>query len=199
MNVLSVADLHWELSRKEMELLQSANGTCQLCVLLGDIPLDQMELISRYVQLPTVGVLGNHDERGLLGRAGFRDIHGKSVQVSGAMVAGIGGSTRYKDDPDRPMYTQAESLAVEEHLEKQPPADILICHSSPFDRHADAAHRGFRSISRYMRRVRPAYVIHGHDHGESLSQRHYLLPRNGRSEVSVLCTYRVHVHELTCV
>lgn len=183
MNVLAIADLHWELFRKEVELIQSANGTCQLCVLLGDIPLDQLKLISRCVSLPTVGVLGNHDERGLLGRAGFRDIHGESVQAAGVRIAGIGGSPRYKEDPDRPMFSQEESLATEKRLERQLPADILICHSSPYDRRADAPHRGFRSVSRYIRRVRPACVLHGHDHDDSVSDRRYLLPVNGRRAV----------------
>lgn len=196
MNILAISDLHWDMSAAEMKVLQSANESCQLCVLLGDIPLDRLRAIAENMALPTIGVLGNHDAIGLLDRAGIRDIHGKSVSVGGLQVAGISGSPRYKDDPDRPMYTQRESLAVEESLEAQAPADIIICHSAPYDRRADAPHRGFKSITRYMRRVRPAYVIHGHDHDDTVARKRYLLPRNGRTSVTVLGIYRVHVLEL---
>lgn len=33
MNILAISDLHWDMSAAEMEVLQSANGSCQLCVL----------------------------------------------------------------------------------------------------------------------------------------------------------------------
>lgn len=196
MNVLAISDLHWDLSSAEVARIRDANASCQLCVLLGDIPLDQLRVIAENMALPTVGILGNHDAVGLLDKAGIRDIHGKSVSVTGLQVAGIGGSPRYKDDPDRPMYSQRESLAVEESLEAQAPADITICHSAPYDRRADAPHRGFKSITRYMRRVRPAYVIHGHDHDDTVARKRYLLPRNGRTSVTVIGTYRVHILEL---
>lgn len=193
MNILVVSDLHWDLSQKEVSLLKMANDTCALCVCLGDIPLDQLRIVFRNVLIPTVGVLGNHDAFGLLGHAGIEDIHGRSVRVAGLQVAGIGGCPRYKNDFDRPLYSQADSLAIERELEQQPPADLLICHSSPFDFRQDRAHRGFLGISRYMRRVRPAYVIHGHDHEDKAYRRGFSFTKQGRRFTSVVCSYRVQM------
>lgn len=190
--VLVAADLHWEMSPQEVRMLYHASHTCDLCVCLGDIPLDQLRLISRSVNIPIVGILGNHDDPGLLSCAGIEDIHGKSVDVCGIQIAGIGGCPRYKDETDRPLYTQEESLSIERSLEEQPPADLLICHAGPFDRRCDPPHRGFKSISRYMRRFRPAYVLHGHDHDNALWKRRYALAKNGRRSTTVICSYRIH-------
>lgn len=198
-NILVVSDLHWDMSQEEVGLLQRANDICQLCVCLGDIPLDQLRLVFRNVLIPTVGVLGNHDVFGLLGHAGIEDIHGRSVSIAGLQVAGIGGCPRYKDDFDSPLYSQTDSLVIERELEQQPPADLLICHSSPFHFGQDRAHRGFLGISRYMRRMRPAYVIHGHDHESKAFRREYAVSKRGRSATTVVCSYRVQMLQVDTI
>ena len=199
MNILVVSDLHWNFSQEEVSLLKRSNGTCALCVCLGDIPLDQLRIVFRNVLIPTVGVLGNHDVFGLLSHAGIEDIHGRSVSVAGLQVVGIGGCLRYKNDLDSPLYSQTDSLAIERELEHQPPADLLICHSSPFNFRQDRAHRGFLGISRYMRRVRPAYVIHGHNHEDKAYRREYALAKHGRRFTTVICSYRVQVLQVDTI
>ena len=76
------------------------------------------------------------------------------------------------------------------------PADILIAHSGSYNKNADKSHIGFRAIDDYMKKVRPAYVIHGHDHVPSKKITKYFWKRNSRRVVTEVCVFRVEVIEI---
>lgn len=196
MKVLTIADLHWDLSRDETALLQSANEICDCCFCLGDIPLYSLETIKDILEIPIVGVLGNHDEIGMLEKAGIPDLDGVCISVSDLLVAGLGGSNLYKTKGDYPLYTQKEKLVVEHQLETMPCADVLLCHCGPYNRQSDLPHRGFKAISRYIRNVRPGYVFYGHNHNIETYEKRFLTKKNGRYKTVISCCYRVGIQEV---
>lgn len=174
--ILAVADLHsWDKS--ELELIQELEFDC--CCLLGDIPQAAIEAIKQLVHKPIFGVLGNHDDQGVLERCGIYSLDGKETVINGISVAGIGGSHRYKNG-DYPMLTQKESIGAAEHC---PKADILISHDTAFHimKRVDKAHCGLKGISEYISRNKPKLNICGHYH-ENIRRKY--------KGCEILCVYR---------
>lgn len=184
--ILVIADIHWSLSPKEIQIIRNANTTCDFCICLGDILLDQLHVIKRNIEIPIVGVLGNHDEPEFLKKAGIENIHGKITEIQGIKIAGLSGSPKYAENPHRIQYTQEDARNILEGVSNVP-ADILISHSGLYNKNADKTHVGFQAISGYMKKVRPAYVIHGHNHVPSQKAMHYLRKRNGKRSVMEIC------------
>lgn len=193
--ILAIADLHWDLSPDELQIVQSANQTCDLCICLGDIQLDQLRIIKRNVNIPIIGVLGNHDTQDLLDDADIENAHGKLVEIQGLKIAGLSGAPKYTERPHRILYTQEEIENILKNISTVP-ADILISHSGSYNKNADKSHIGFRAIDDYMKKVRPAYVIHGHDHVPSKKIEKFIWKRNGRRVVTQICVFRVEVIEI---
>lgn len=193
--ILAIADIHWSLSTEEIRIIQNANTTCDFCICLGDILLDQLLFIKRNIELPVVGVFGNHDEPEFLGKAGIENMHGKRTEIHGIKIAGLSGSPKHTENPHRILYTQEDAKNILENVSGVP-VDILISHSGSYNKNADQTHDGFQAINYYMKKVRPAYVIHGHNHAPSQKVMHYLRKRNGRRSVTEICVYRVEVIEV---
>lgn len=193
--ILAIADLHWDLSTEELQMIQAANQTCDLCICLGDIPLDQLRIIKRNVSIPIIGVLGNHDTQDLLDDVDIENAHGKIAEIQGLKVAGLSGAPKYTERPHRILYTQEEAKNILENMSSVP-ADILISHSGSYNKNADKSHIGFRAIDDYMKNMRPAYVIHGHDHVPSKKIKKYFWKRNNRRTVTEVCVFRVEVIEI---
>lgn len=193
--ILAIADLHWDLSPNELQILQSANQTCDLCICLGDISLDQLRIIKRNINIPIIGVLGNHDTQDLLNDADIENAHGKVVEIQGLKIAGLSGAPKYTERLHRILYTREEAENIIESMSANP-ADILISHSGSYNKNADKSHIGFRAIDNYMKKVRPAYVIHGHDHVPSKKIKKYFWKKNGRRSVTQICVFRVEVIEI---
>lgn len=193
--ILAIADLHWDLSPEELHTLQSANQTCNLCICLGDIPLDQLRVIKRNVNIPIIGVLGNHDIQDLLEDADIENAHGKVVEIQGLKIAGLSGVPKYTEQPHRILYTQEEAENLLKNISTVP-ADILISHSGSYNKNVDKSHVGFNAIDNYMKNMRPAYVIHGHDHVPSKKIKKYFWKKNGRRSVTQICVFRVEVIEI---
>lgn len=196
MHILTISDLHWDLSSDEMLMLRAANDICRMCICLGDIPLDRLQMIRRLVEIPICGVVGNHDEVDYLSRSEIQDLHGTCVDIAGIRVAGIGGAPRYKYEPGTPLYSQRDILVIERKLELQGRADLLISHSGPYRARRDGAHKGFVGTSRYLRTMRPAALLHGHDHAICHGKRRFLLPRYGRRSVEIFGCYRILIIEI---
>src|SRR5690348_15566510 len=78
-------------------------------VTLGDLRPDWIGSLSG-VDVPRVGVAGNHDGRGELAPLGIRDLHRKRVEVGGWSFAGFEGCVRYGDGPNQ--YTQDEAAEL---------------------------------------------------------------------------------------
>lgn len=164
--ILAIADLHWY---KNEELSQIRNLDYDICVLLGDIPVDAIKLIKKYAgNKPVIAVAGNHDDWNTLELGGAENIHGKCVEYCGYSFAGFSGSARYKHG-DYPMFTQRESLNLGKELKK---ADILISHDSGYQLFGkDKPHSGLFGIDLYNLKNRIKLNICGHHHTQIVKKR----------------------------
>ena len=148
----------------------------------GDLPYYYLDFLISALDVPLVYVHGNHDggrqyttDRGVLtGVPGGNEIHGRTVNIDGLLLAGLGGSMRYR--PRAPhMYTEAEMRG---QLARLVPKllwnrqrhgrylDILVTHSPPFGIHdkKDLPHTGFKVFLTLMQLFKPRYLLHGHIH-----------------------------------
>lgn len=146
----------------------------------GDLPAYYLEFIVTMLNVPLYYVLGNHAE-GLtitedgeqVGPGGCTDIEGRVAEHRGLLVAGLGGSMRYRQGPFQ--YTEAEmggrarrlgARLLGNRLTKGRWLDILVTHAPPLGIHDgdDLCHTGFQAFRWFMERVRPRYLVHGHSH-----------------------------------
>jgi uncharacterized protein len=128
-------------------------------VTLGDLPTDWM-LPLKDIEVPRIGVHGNHDVEGVLSEAGVSNLHLRRVDLGGWSFAGFEGCVRYSEGPHQ--YTQEEAAALVRGL---PPADVLVCHCPPAgvnDEPDDPAHVGIVGLRDWVERHHPRYLLHGH-------------------------------------
>lgn len=148
----------------------------------GDLPYYYLDFLISALDVPLVYIHGNHDggpqyttDRGVLtGVPGGKEIHGRTINIDGLLLAGLGGSMRYR--PRAPhMYTEAEMRG---QLARLVPKllwnrqrhgrylDILVTHSPPFGIHdrKDLPHTGFKVFLTLMQLFKPRYLLHGHIH-----------------------------------
>lgn len=160
-NILVIADCH---HLKEEEIEKVKNLQYDACLLLGDISGNYLDMILKYVPIEKIyGILGNHDEYGLLESRNISNIHSKVINVNGVRILGFEGSSRYKTG-NIPMYSQEESIKI---LRKCDIADILISHDSPYQLYSkanDKAHCGLKGITKYLKKNKIYLNIHGHHH-----------------------------------
>jgi Icc-related predicted phosphoesterase len=113
------------------------------------------------VELPKLGVRGNHDAPDALSALGVEDLHLRRASVGEASFCGFGGSPRYSPHGGN-QWTEDEA---ERMLAGLPPADVLLAHSPPEgvnDEADDRAHRGSPALRAWVERHRPAWLLHGH-------------------------------------
>ncbi len=160
-NILVIADCH---HLKEEEIAKVKNLQYDVCLLLGDINGNYLDMILKYVPIGKIyAILGNHDEYGLLESRNIINIHSKIINVNGVRILGFEGSSRYKVGTI-PMYSQEESVRI---LKKCGKADILASHDSPYELYSkanDKAHCGLRGITKYLKKNKVYLNIHGHHH-----------------------------------
>lgn len=128
-------------------------------VTLGDLPTDWIRELGD-LDVPCLGVHGNHDPERQLGQAGIEDMHLRVAEVGGRTFAGFEGCVRFSPGPHQ--YTQDEALALTRQL---PAAEVLLCHCPPAgvnDEPDDPAHAGFTGLREWVERHGPRYVLHGH-------------------------------------
>ncbi|MGC9530008.1 MAG: metallophosphoesterase family protein [Candidatus Bipolaricaulaceae bacterium] len=172
----------------------------ELVVSCGDLRYDYLEFLVSALNVPLLYVHGNHDrplvtDGGLIAAPrGCTHVGGRVVAVKGLLVAGLGGSIRYRPQGAH-QYTEWEMrwrawrLAPRlwrERMIHQRHLDILLTHAPPQGIHDqdDPAHRGFRTLRAFIHRWQPRFLLHGHTY-----------PRRGvprRTQVNG--TQVVHVH-----
>jgi uncharacterized protein len=158
MRVLALAD-----KRPPMDpALMAEQMGVQAVVCLGDLDLAWIESL-RALELPKVGVHGNHDPPHLLREVDVADVHGCRTSLLGRTVAGFEGCVRYgTGGPHHSTQKQAAKLA-----RRLPAAEILICHCPPRginDDPDDPAHVGFEGLRAWVDRHQPRHILHGHTH-----------------------------------
>jgi Icc-related predicted phosphoesterase len=186
-------------------------GDVSLVVGCGDLPYYYLEFVVSMLNVPLVHVPGNHDLPPTVSSAG-RDpaicshiaegcgnIDGLAVEEQGLLLAGLGGSIRYRPDGVN-QYTQTEmacrilALVPRLYLNRVRHGrflDILITHSPPRGVHdgTDPAHVGFTALNRFIARFQPRYLLHGHSH---VYRRDVITKTQvGPTTILNVCPYRV--------
>lgn len=147
----------------------------------GDLPYYYLEFIVTMLCVPCFYVYGNHDhgeqtESGELLKEprGCTSVEDRCLEYSGYLLAGLGGSLRYNQEPG-PQYSETEMMVRALRLAPRlafnrrrygRTLDVLLTHAPPLGIHngPDRAHQGFRTFLHLMKRFEPRYLIHGHIH-----------------------------------
>jgi uncharacterized protein len=132
----------------------------ELIVLLGDLEPAWTEGLAA-VELPKLGVLGNHDASDALVAVGADDLQLRRVELGGLSFSGFAGSPRYSLHGAN-EWTEEEAAELVERL---PAADVLLTHSPPAgvnDEPDDTPHRGSPALRQWVERHQPSWLLHGH-------------------------------------
>ena len=181
--VISDTHGHFAFGRDRLFEFMKSVAEYDLCVLLGDIHVYDLEQIVEIIPKEKILALrGNHDSYDLYEHVGIREMSGRTVTYNGVTFAAIEGSFRYKDK-EFPSFTQYDSLRRFENMKK---ADVLLTHDCMFEHSkTDTAHAGLIGITRYIYKNAPVWHIHGHIH-----QSYQKTYDNGTTEKCVyLCEY----------
>jgi Icc-related predicted phosphoesterase len=134
----------------------------ELIVLLGDLQPAWTDGLDA-IDVPKLGVHGNHDAPGTLAAVGAEDVHLRRVSHGGLSFSGLAGSPRYSRGGEY-EWTEEEAQALVDRL---PGADVLLTHTPPAgvnDDPGDPVHRGWAALLPWVERERPAWLLHGHTH-----------------------------------
>ena len=148
-----------------------------LILACGDLPYTYLEHLVSVLNVPLYYVPGNHDPeynpRMTQSRAeGCTDLDLRLTRDRGLLLAGFGGSIRYRPDGTN-QYSQNDATlraltmlpALLWNRLRGRRLDVLISHSPPFGIHdSDGAHTGLKALNLLIRWARPRYVLHGHTH-----------------------------------
>jgi Calcineurin-like phosphoesterase len=162
----------------------------ELILACGDVPFERLGLLADSSRAPLVFVPGNHDRdlsgyrstrSGLVVRAGFvgeapwppgtTPADGRLVEAAGVVIAGLGGSPRYRSGPNQYRERQQARRAGRlirrarwARLRHRPPVDIVLTHAAPrgVGDDDDPAHRGFACYHHLVAAIRPRVLLHGH-------------------------------------
>ena len=148
-----------------------------LVLACGDLPYTYLEYLVSMLNVPLYYVPGNHDpkynpRRDAARAEGCTNLDLRLTRNRGLLLAGLGGSIRYRPDGVN-QYNQTEATvralgllpALLWNRLRGQRADILISHSPPFGVHdSDGAHQGLKALNLLIRWARPRYLLHGHTH-----------------------------------
>jgi Icc-related predicted phosphoesterase len=121
----------------------------ELILLLGDLEPAWTDGLAE-IELPKLGVLGNHDAPDALAAVGAEDLHLRVVEWGGLTFSGFGWTD--------------ESQAAEQ-LERLPAADVLLTHVPPAgvnDDPEDPHHCGSPALRAWVEQHEPRLLLHGH-------------------------------------
>jgi uncharacterized protein len=113
------------------------------------------------LSVPVLGVYGNHCDGKYLKDLGIRNLHLKKAVIGGVSFTGLQGCVRYKPGTTDVLYTQWQYQWLVRRLRS---ADVLVTHCPPrgINDHEDAAHIGIDALRKWLDRVQPRVLIHGH-------------------------------------
>lgn len=145
----------------------------------GDLPYQYLEYLLTVINRPLFYVPGNHDPKYNVHHhaskaEGGINIDQRCLRVGDLLIAGLGGSIRYRPDGVN-QYTQSEMYLralkllpalLLNRLRYGRALDILVTHSPPFGIHDDdtQAHQGLKALNLLIRWAKPRYLFHGHTH-----------------------------------
>jgi len=154
------------------------NGT-HMILACGDLPYEYLEYLVTLMNVPVYYIPGNHDPAydarvAAAHAAGCINLDLRTARERGILLAGFGGSIRYRPGAVN-QYSQSEAFLraatlmpqiLRNRLRFGRALDILITHSPPFGIHDDdsSAHRGLKAINWLIQVARPRFSLHGHMH-----------------------------------
>lgn len=145
----------------------------------GDLPYTYLEYLLSVLNVPLFYVPGNHDPiynpyQKLSYAEGGSNLDLKVAFAKGFLLAGFGGSIRYRPDgvnqySQGQAFSRALKLTVQylfSRLRYGHPLDILIAHSPPLGIHDEetGAHQGLKALNFLINVTHPRYLFHGHTH-----------------------------------
>lgn len=146
----------------------------------GDLPYYYLEYILTILDKPLYYVRGNHANLVEYGHGGARtepqgaiDLHGRTVNHDGLLMAGVEGSVRYNSGhfqyTQREMWGHVLALAPQLMLNRVNHGrflDIFVTHASPWGIHDqdDPPHHGVKAFNWLLRVFKPKWHLHGHIH-----------------------------------
>jgi len=185
MKILAISDKIEE--RLYSPSAASSFADVDLVLSCGDLPSYYLEYLVSTLNKPLYYVFGNHEPA--IGENGERlkdipgciNLDGRVVNAGGLLIAGLEGSIRYRPDGEY-QYTEGEMLwkivrmvpkLIWNRITRGRYLDILVTHAPPAGIHdaADRCHQGFRQYIWFMERFKPRYLIHGHTHMYTPSQK----------------------------
>jgi Icc-related predicted phosphoesterase len=192
MRILTVSD-RVEKSFLKEHLLRKKCAGVRLILACGDLPSYYLEYLLNSLNVPLYYAPGNHDEELHLKKkpfaSGCESIDERVIAFKGWLFGGLGGAFHYRNGKylytEKQMQRKVRRMIPRMALNKikyKRYLDILITHAPPFGIHDDKtlAHRGFKEFLKFMKRYRPAYLIHGHtapDAENEMATSHYLSTR----------------------
>lgn len=206
LKILAVSDQVEE--RLYSPAVKSFGSDVDLLVGCGDLPYEYLEYLLSVLNVPMIYVPGNHDPvystrnpRSYV--EGGINIDLMCINIKGVLVAGVGGSIRYRDDGinqygQTEMYFRILKLVFPlmwNRVRYGRSIDLLITHSPPAGIHddSDQAHQGLRAINMLIRLFKPHYVLHGHTY---FYQRNLVTPHTKVGETTVINIFPYHVIDL---
>jgi uncharacterized protein len=168
MRVLALADRRPPLDPAVM----ATQARVDAVVCLGDLDRAWIQSLAG-IDVPRLGVHGNHDPEGLLREVEVQDLHLRRTSLGGVTFAGFEGCVRYQRGAVH-QYTQRQGTRMARRL---PAAEVLLCHCPPLginDDPEDPAHIGWEGLRAWVDDHRPRHLLHGHTHpiGRRLVTRH---------------------------
>jgi Icc-related predicted phosphoesterase len=151
----------------------------EMVISCGDLRYEYLEYLVTLLNVDLFYVPGNHDpvddpESPAARAAGCTNLDLGTARAKGLLLAGFGGSIRYRPDGTN-QYTQTEAFLRAAMLLPKlwrnrrrygRALDVLITHSPPYGVHDDEsrAHRGLKAINWLLDWAKPRYHFHGHIH-----------------------------------
>ncbi len=155
-------------------------GGVSLIIGCGDLHYAYLEYLVTVLNTDLFFVPGNHDldynPGSFDGEApGCTNLDLDTAMVNGLLLAGFGGSVRYRPQVTANQYTQTEAFLRlaqllprlwRNRLRYGRTLDLLITHSPPYGVHDDEtrAHQGLKAINWLVNWAKPRYLLHGHMH-----------------------------------
>lgn len=178
MKILSVSDV--VITRLYSTQVKILFGDVDIVLGCGDLPYYYLEFITSMLDVPVFFVRGNHAEVIEYSNGdprtyphGTVDLHCKSVNSNGLLLAGVEGSIRYRRGPFQ--YSQADMWLnvfqlvprlLYNRVKYGRFLDVFISHAPPWGIHdqPDLPHNGVKAYRWFLRVFRPTYHFHGHIH-----------------------------------
>lgn len=177
MKILAVSDQ--EVDRIYELVPQGHFDGIEIVVGCGDLRYEYLEYLVTLLNVDLFYVPGNHDHEYNPGSrsaraAGCTNLDLGTGRSHGMLLAGLGGSIRYKPNAAN-QYSQREAFLRaallipklwRNRLRYGRALDILVTHSPPYGIHDDdsRSHRGLKAINWLLNWARPRYHLHGHIH-----------------------------------